>query len=190
MHKSIMDFGTKVLTKELIENKIVLDIGSLDVNGSWKDIILNFNPKFYIGIDMQEGKNVDLKIGVENLHHIYPKNLFDLIISTETLEHIKLWKEAIVNMKSLLKVSGTLIITTRSKGCNYHPYPNDYWRYELEDIKTIFSDFNISIIEVDAEWPGVLMVAQKVKENLKSLDGINMFKVDKEYRGLSPKIEI
>jgi len=190
MHNSIMNFGTRVLTKELIENKIVLNVGSLNVNGSWKSIISAFNPRFYIGIDMQKGKEVDLVIAAENLNNIYPKNLFDLIVSTEALEHIEGWKEAIINMKSLLRVDGTLVITTRSRGCNYHPYPDDYWRYEMGDMKNIFSDFDVTILETDPEWSGVLMVAKRINENLNCLDNIELFKVDKNYKGLDEKLKI
>jgi len=190
MHKSIMNFGNKVLTKELIENKIVLNVGSLDVNGSWKSIIKSFKPKFYIGIDIQKGKGVDLTVAAEKLDTIYPEKLFDLIVSTETLEHIELWKEAILTMKKLLNLGGTLIITTRSRGCNYHPYPDDYWRYEIDDMKNIFSDFDISILEIDPEWPGVLMVAKKISEERRWLDDIELFKVDKDYDGLSDKLKI
>lgn len=190
MHKSIMDFGIRVLSKELIENKIILNVGSLDVNGSWESLIKAFKPKFYIGTDIQKGKGVDLVIAAEKLYRIYPESLFDLIVSTETLEHIKLWKQAIINMKLLLKVGGTLIITTRSRGCNYHPYPDDYWRYEIDDMKTIFSEFDISVLEVDTEWPGILMVAEKIDTPKKLLNDIELFKVDKNYNGIRDKLKI
>jgi hypothetical protein len=54
-----------------------------------------------------------------------------------------------------------LIITTRSEGTPYHGFPYDSWRYEISDIKDIFSDFDIKVLECDQEWPGVFWVARK-----------------------------
>jgi len=183
MHSSIMDFGKRVLNRDMIEGKIILNIGALNINGSWEGIIRSFNPKFYIGTDMQGGDGVDLIAKAENLDRIYP-SIFDLIISTEVIEHIEPWNKAIDNMKFLLKVGGVLIITTRSKGFHYHPYPHDYWRYDLSDMENIFSDFDILILEEDPEAPGVMMLARKISEKQKCLDNIKLFKVDKNYKKL------
>ena len=45
-----------------IENKKILDVGSYDVNGTMKPI---FEKGQYIGLDMEEGPNVDI-VGVSH----------------------------------------------------------------------------------------------------------------------------
>lgn len=54
-----------------------------------------------------------------------------------------------------------LYITTRSYGFPFHSYPYDFWRYEVNDMKIIFSDFEIIKLIKDHESPGVLLKAKK-----------------------------
>ena len=41
------------------------------------------------------------------------------------------------------------MVTTRSYGCPYHGHPYDFWRYEIDDMKRIFSDCIIEKLEKD-----------------------------------------
>jgi hypothetical protein len=52
-------------------------------------------------------------------------------------------------------------VTTRSIGFHYHGYPYDFWRYEPEDMRAIFVDFEIVALERDTDAPGVFMLARK-----------------------------
>lgn len=54
-----------------------------------------------------------------------------------------------------------IYITTRSRGFPYHGYPYDYWRYEIYDMKKIFSDFEIIVLRKDHSDPGVFLKARK-----------------------------
>ena len=86
---------------------------------------------------------------------------FDVVISTETLEHVLGWRTAVNNMKLVLRSGGYIYITTRSKGFSYHGYPYDYWRFEASDLIKIFRDFEIIKIERDWEAPGAFLKARK-----------------------------
>lgn len=46
----------------------------------------------------------------------------------------------------------------------YHAHPHDFWRYEPEDLKEIFKDFEILLPRRDHEAPGVFLKAKKPKD--------------------------
>ena len=65
----------------------ILDVGSYNVNGSYKDL---FNkPKWkYYGLDIFPGPNVDMvSKGVYNFG--LKERFFDVVISGNTLEHVE-----------------------------------------------------------------------------------------------------
>lgn len=158
---SCLKFGRQNLKRKEIEGKSVLEVGSLDINGSLKPHILEYSPSNYIGIDIQEGPGVDIVCDAKDITKLFGRERFDLLISTEMLEHTRDWKTIISNFKNVLKPGGFLLITTRSRGSAFHDYPFDFWRFEIEDMKHIFSDFNIVKIEKDPEIPGVFLKAGK-----------------------------
>lgn len=116
-------FSAINLKKEEIEGKRVIEVGSLDVNGSLRPLIESYNPKEYIGIDIVKGPGVDRICKVENLVEEMGQNAFDIVVSTELLEHVKDWRKAISDIKGVCKKEGGIIlITTRSIGFAYHGY--------------------------------------------------------------------
>lgn len=160
-----IDFGERVLDINDVYQKDVLEVGSLDMNGSLRTTITGLGPKSYIGVDLVPGDGVDKIVGVEDIVERFGRESFDIVVSTEMLEHVKDWRLAVTNMKEVLKPRGILIVTTRSFGCPKHDYPNDYWRFEVNDFKHIFNDMFIINLEKDptnlSELPGVFIKAVK-----------------------------
>ena len=150
------------MKKEDIQGKDVIEVGSMDINGSLRKLTESYEPKHYIGIDIAKGPGVDFVCNAEKLHEEFPVASFDVLISTEMLEHVRNWKKVFSNFKNIVRVGGTIIITTRSYGFPYHGYPYDFWRYEVEDIQNIFSDCSIETIEKDPE-KGVFAKIRKPK---------------------------
>ena len=160
-HKSCVEFGETHITEKDIKGKTVIEVGSRNINGSFRGIVEKYHPVSYIGVDIEEGVGVDQICAAENLLNFFGYGKFDVVICTELLEHIGNWKRIIHNLKNILKSNGILIITTRSKGFPYHGCPFDWWRYEVSDMEDIFSDFNISVLIKDEEHPGVFLKAMK-----------------------------
>jgi SAM-dependent methyltransferase len=155
-------FGVKNLSLEEIKGKKIIEVGSCDVNGSLRPIIESWaEPAEYIGVDIERGPGVDVVCEAEKIIDAFGKESFDIVISTELLEHVKDWKKVISNIKKICKPNGIILITTRSKGFKYHGFPYDFWRYELDDLKEIFSDCKIIAIENDAVAPGVFLKAKR-----------------------------
>jgi SAM-dependent methyltransferase len=156
MNVAVLDFFLRNVDCREFNGKIVLEVGSKFVNGSVRPLIERFcNPKEYIGVDLEPGEYVDLVLPAEGLINCFGPESFDVVISTEVLEHVYDWRVVINNMKIVLKRGGYIYLTTRSYGFPYHAYPYDFWRYEAKDMIRIFSDFEIIRLEADWEAPGV-----------------------------------
>lgn len=157
-------FGEENIKQFEIEGKRVLEVGSRDVNGSLRPFIENFKPAEYIGVDIIEGKKVDRICDVYDIVETFGKESMDFVLSTEMLEHVEDWRKVISNLKGVLRVEGAMLLTTRSIGFPLHSYPADYWRYQVEDMQVLFSDFVVEVLEKDKRSPGVFLKAKKPKD--------------------------
>jgi SAM-dependent methyltransferase len=122
---------------------------------------------------------VDIVHNAEYLLDIFTPDMFDVVLSTEMLEHVRDWRKVLNGIKSVLKPGGTVVLTTRSLGYPFHAAPHDYWRYEVDDMMRIFSDFSQLAVETDSQEPGVFVSAAKPKgdyspRNLSDLDLYSM----------------
>ncbi len=149
------------LTKEEIQGRSVLEVGALDVNGTVRPAVEALGPAEYIGVDIETGPGVDEVCDAHELVERFGDSRFDILISTELLEHVRNWRKVISGFKQVLKPGGLLILTTRSEGHPYHGYPWDFWRYEPDDMKVLFADFDIERIDPDRLEPGVFVKARK-----------------------------
>jgi SAM-dependent methyltransferase len=160
-NQACVDFGIANLRKEEVCGKQVIEVGSLDVNGSLRSFVEKFVPQRYIGVDIGHGPGVDITCDATEIVERFGSEAFDVVISTEVLEHIRDWRKVIANFKTILKPGGVLLITTRSRGYGYHGFPFDYWRYEPEDMRAIFSDCNVEAVDRDNLVPGVFVKVRK-----------------------------
>lgn len=116
-HLEQIEYCSKVKNKfpEWFTNKFVLDIGSLDINGNNQYL---FNNCPYLGLDIGEGRNVDI---VSKGHELnLPDSTFDVIISTECFEHDMYYKKTLRNIYRMLKPGGLLIFSCATTGRPEH----------------------------------------------------------------------
>jgi SAM-dependent methyltransferase len=114
-----------------IENKKILDVGSYDVNGTMKPI---FKKGQYVGLDMEEGPNVDI-VGVS--HNIpFEKDEFDIVISSSCFEHDDMFWVSFQEMCRVLKPDGYMYVQAPSNG-PYHGWPGDNWRFYIDSWKAL-----------------------------------------------------
>jgi len=135
--------------------KKVLEIGSLNINGSVRQYFKNCN---YLGVDLGQGKDVDM---VCQGHKVpFPDGSFETVISCECLEHDKHWAET---FKKMCDLSSDLVIMTcatigrkehgtHASAADSAPFTNDYYKnlamsdfIGLLDFHLIFKHFGFAV---------------------------------------------
>jgi len=110
-HVSVVEFFIEQIRPWEFIGKRVLEVGSKYVNGSVRPLIENFaRPKEYIGVDLEHGKYVDVVLPAERIVEYFGRKVFDVVVSTELLEHVKDWRIVVNNMKEVLKRGGYIYI--------------------------------------------------------------------------------
>lgn len=125
MHDTSLSIGTKFLANYLSAGDTVVEIGSMDVNGSLR----GHCPEgvFYFGIDIEHGKSVDM-IVQEGAPLPLREGFCDALISSSQLEHdYNFWK-TFLEFCRVTKKGGFIYINAPSNG-NFHSYPIDAWRF-------------------------------------------------------------
>jgi len=167
MHKEVKEFceGIKKRFPEYFRGKNVLDCGSLDINGNNRYLFTNCN---YLGIDICEGKNVDV---ITPVSEFKPERSFDVVMSTEMLEHDSNWMGSLQNMYFMTRYGGLLLFTAAGTNRPEHgtnkenpwdsPKTNDYYQNITVDMIVdalelrSFSWFEISYLGTDIRFAGI-----------------------------------
>lgn len=106
---------TKMCFPAHFENAKVLEVGSLDINGT---IRVFFEDCEYKGIDVGPGKCVDQVIGGHEIQD--PDNYYDTVCSCECFEHNPHWVETFRNMYRMTRPGGLIFMTCASSGRSEH----------------------------------------------------------------------
>jgi len=116
-HAAQLEFVSrlKATFPDFFSNASVLDIGSLDINGSVRQF---FQGGVYTGIDVAAGPGVDLVCQGQDFDA--PDGSFDTVISCEAMEHNPFWKETFANMIRLCRPGGLVIATCATTGRMEH----------------------------------------------------------------------
>lgn len=133
----------KRIWPEWFNNVNVLEIGSLNINGTIRDFYIGGT---YTGVDLAPGRDVDLVAFGEDLQ--FSDGAFDICISTECFEHNPNWKATFANMHRMARTA--VIITCATTGraehgtSSHHPgsspfTPGDYYQnLDEDDFQTSF----------------------------------------------------
>ena len=117
----------------------VLEIGSKDYGStsSFRDFYAGSE---YVGLDMSEGKGVDVVADLTRSVGPLPENHFDLGICCSVLEHVeKPWLFA-ANLTRLIRPGGRLYMSVPWVW-RYHAYPDDYFRVSHRGVISLFEEF-------------------------------------------------
>ena len=127
----------------------VVDIGSFDVNGSYRPLF--DNPGWsYRGIDLEAGPGVDVVLA-SPYRLPFASGSQDLVISGQAFEHVEFFWISWLEMLRVLKPSGMVFLIAPSRGPE-HRYPQDCWRFYPDGYRALAKFGNCELVEVSTDW--------------------------------------
>lgn len=146
MHKSsynLMEQFAKQVKENFSGQQVnLMDIGSSDVNGSYKPLF-NFEGVNYIGLDIEQGPNVNVAVKDPYDWKEVEDDSIDVIISGQAIEHIPYPWITFEQIAKKLKPGGIACIIAPSRG-PVHRYPVDCYRFYPDGMRAL------------AEWAGLI----------------------------------
>lgn len=128
----------------------VLDVGSLDVNGTYRGLFSEW--KTYVGLDLEAGPGVD--VVAPSLPWSLNACPFDAVISGQCLEHCERPWLLVAEMARHVRPGGRLIVIAPFI-IHEHRYPIDAWRFLPDGMRILAGDAGLvtlsSGIEHDSE---------------------------------------
>ncbi|HYE50048.1 MAG TPA: class I SAM-dependent methyltransferase [Azospirillaceae bacterium] len=127
----------------------VLDIGSYDVNGSYRPLFEK--PGWhYRGCDQSAGPNVDFVL-TDPYRLPLPPGSLDLVVSGQAFEHVEFFWISFLEMTRVLKPGGMIFLIAPSRGPE-HRYPVDCWRFYPDAYRALARYGGLELLEVTTDW--------------------------------------
>jgi len=119
--------------------KTVIDVGSYDVNGTYRPL---FSKSRYVGADIRTGPNVDVIVGSPEWDALAGA---DVVISGSTFEHVEDPPKLMSQMYDVLKPGGVVCVQVPSCGPK-HDYPNWYRNWSAMDMADLMESVGFVVI--------------------------------------------
>ena len=141
MHKGALILLDKLFNEHISKEAHldIIEIGSLDVNGSVSDLLSKYPNLKDTGADIEAGKNVDIVVDLEYQWSNIDDQSFDIAFSNQLLEHVEMPWELVKSMDRILKPNGLMIHVVPCMR-NEHKFPIDCWRIMPDGMLALMSD--------------------------------------------------
>ncbi len=175
MHKSSLDkmqaFRYKYLKGREKEPLKIIDLGSLDVNGSYREIF-DVPPWRYRGVDMSAGGNVDIVLHDPYNWREVRSESTDVVVSGQAFEHIEFFWLTMLEIARVLKPGGLCCLIAPSAGPE-HRYPVDCWRFYADGFASLARFASLTVLEIYSQdgptgyddgsdmWQDLVLVCRK-----------------------------
>lgn len=189
MHKSsylrmeyLLNYYEPLWKSESSTSIRVLDIGSYDQNGTYRDLFTDSNI-IYTGLDMSMGPNVDIVPKDIYSWDAIENKSYDLVISGQVFEHIEYPWVTMKEIERILKPSGVCMIIAPNAGIE-HKAPLDCYRFFSDGLRALAKWAGLKVWhsgvagvpymegtdEWVSEWNDSTLVAQKLPKSDRELD--------------------
>lgn len=163
----------------------VLDVGSQNVCGCVRPLFdssmkkIAFDGKtpimfdievgkdwFYVGMDQEAGKNVDVVVGGGRFP--FGDNAFDVSVSTSCFEHDVAFWVTFGEMARVTKEGGLIYLLVPSTG-PYHAHPIDCWRFQRDSMQALAQwipgvELAEAYLDQSSEWGDVIGIFEKRRQ--------------------------
>lgn len=151
MHSSSYQHMAQMVSRHLNPEQAlsILDIGSYDVNGSYRDLFAQ-DAWHYSGADLEAGPNVDLVL--EDPYRLpFPSGSVDVVVSGQAFEHVEFFWLAWLEMERVLKPGGLILLIAPSRGPE-HRHPVDCWRFYPDGYAALAKYAELELLEANTDW--------------------------------------
>jgi SAM-dependent methyltransferase len=151
MHRSSYEHMGDLVARYLGDRVpgVVVDIGSSDVNGSYRTIFDSTGWR-YLGCDVAPGANVDV-VAPSPYRYPFRSNTIDLTISGQAFEHIEFFWISFLEIARIIKPGGLIFLIAPSRGPQ-HRYPVDCWRFYPDAYRALGRWAGLALLEVKTDW--------------------------------------
>lgn len=150
-HKIFRDFIARDLIPRGFKSGAVLDVGSMDVNGSYRAYFPA--PAWrYHGIDIAEGPGVDQIVPDTGRWSL--KRRFDVVVCGQTLEHVARPWILMETVGRHLRTGGLLFLAAPF-AWDHHSYPKDCYRYAPNGLRVMLKMARCSPIRAELVSAGI-----------------------------------
>jgi SAM-dependent methyltransferase len=133
MHKSSFDIVKNFACDYVNLDDVVVEVGSCDVNGNYKELFINSK---YIGMDIVDGPNVDIVVHDPHNWSELLTSSIDVVICASVIEHVKFPWIIFKEIQRILKPNGCFCIVAPAVW-EEHKYPIDCYRFYPDGMKAL-----------------------------------------------------
>jgi len=146
MHPSVFEETRDILAKYKLLPVDVVDVGSLDVNGTYKDL---FPDCQYTGVDVTSGPNVDLLMPNEFEIPLY-NSTAGLVVCGSCLEHCRNPHRLVEEIFRVLRPGGWALLNAPMHW-REHRYPLDCFRILPDGMAAMLELAGFNVVEAYAK---------------------------------------
>lgn len=127
----------------------VLDIGSYDVNGSYRTLF-DAADWTYTGVDLEAGPGVDIALASPYRLPLASAS-FDVVLSGQAFEHVEFFWQTWLEMLRVARPGALIFLIAPSRGPE-HRYPQDCWRFYPDAYRALAKFGGCELVEVSTDW--------------------------------------
>ena len=152
MHISSLEHVDRLVRTHLADRSAleVIDIGSYDVNGSYKQFFAKHPGWKYRGVDLTSGPNVDVVL-TSPYRLPFASYSVDVVVSGQAFEHVEYFWLTWLEMARVLRPGGLIFLLAPSRGPE-HRYPQDCWRFYPDGYRALAKYAALELLEVTTDW--------------------------------------